>query len=183
MRAVFKWICAGALLAGSVAAAEPLPAFGDFPAGDRFAGKPSLPQLSTPQARRFRTLLRDEAARGPNFAGHYTVARWGCGAGCISWAIIDARGGRVWFAPFTVAPACADDSDACLPSLEFRPDSELMVISGARNEQGAGRYFYRWHAGVLTLLKAVERSPLPVTLGAPRVSADQPSSHGNRGSA
>ena len=60
-----------------------IPVFADFPVRDAFRGRPAAPVLATPEARRFRTELRRQAADGPNFAGFYTFARWGCGAGCV----------------------------------------------------------------------------------------------------
>ena len=55
-----------------------------------------LPVIKTAEARRFRTMIREAAAKGPNFAGHFTVAEWGCGAGCVSVAIIDAATGSIY---------------------------------------------------------------------------------------
>src|SRR5687767_1925885 len=45
----------------------------------------------------FRTRLREGAAQGVNFAGHYTLVAWGCGTGCLSGGIIDAKTGTVYF--------------------------------------------------------------------------------------
>jgi hypothetical protein len=54
------------------------PAFGDYPATDDFRGRPApVDRASHPLASRFRTRLREGTERGPNFAGHYTIASWG----------------------------------------------------------------------------------------------------------
>jgi hypothetical protein len=146
-----------AFLIGSAHAADTAPSFTDYPAQEQLSGQPAKPLLVGKKAHDFRTVLKQEAARGPNFAGHFTIARWGCGAACISWAIIDARDGNVWFAPFTVsAPACSEAPDYCQQSLDFNINSELIVAVGSRNELGAGQYFYRWHAGNLSLLSSTE---------------------------
>src|ERR671926_1993814 len=43
-------------------------------------------------ARHYRTLLRQQQRdEGVNFAGNYTLASVGCGTGCSTTAIIDAR--------------------------------------------------------------------------------------------
>jgi hypothetical protein len=152
-------LIAALLFVTSVAMAGTAPKFEDYPAAGPFHGPAAPPDLSGKKVRMFRSVLRDQAARGPNFAGHYTVAQWGCGAGCISWAIVDAQSGKVWLAPFIVSAPCGDDSDDCVPAINFRPDSELLVVTGARDEQGAGRYFYRWHDARLTLIHAIERQP------------------------
>lgn len=48
-----------------------------------------------PQAREFRTVLSEALLGGVNFAGHYTVATWGCGTSCQNHAVLDARTGRI----------------------------------------------------------------------------------------
>src|SRR5437870_618907 len=70
------------------------PRFQDYPA-DVWAGKATLLDVrSHALARTYRARLR-EALReqGISFAGHYTFASIGCGAGCSINAIIDARTG------------------------------------------------------------------------------------------
>jgi hypothetical protein len=130
------------------------PRFEQFPAAAVKRSAWVGPRLDTPHALQFRTMLRTQAVGQPNFAGHYTIAVWGCGAACISWAAVDRITGTVWFAPFTVsAPACMDAPRFCQQSLDYRSDSELIVVQGSRNEQGAGRYYYWWHGGRLKLLR------------------------------
>ena len=137
--------------------AEQVPDYKDYPVVADFQGKPAAPVLDTPEARMMRTQLRQQAATGPNFAGHFTLARWGCGAGCASWAIIDARSGKVWFAPFQVSDATVPDNPELRQySIDFKIDSELIVANGALNGEGAGTYYYRWHNGSLTLIYSRE---------------------------
>src|SRR5262245_22010135 len=75
-------------------AAEPAPAelrrpdFARYAVTERFRGTPAVPDLaSAKDARRFRTVLRDGARKGPNFAGSFTIVSWGCGTSCQSHAI------------------------------------------------------------------------------------------------
>src|SRR5438132_12691289 len=70
------------------------PRFQDYPA-DVWAGKATLLDVrSHALARTYRTRLRDALhEHGINFAGHYTFASIGCGAGCSIKAIVDARTG------------------------------------------------------------------------------------------
>jgi hypothetical protein len=135
-----------------VQASSTAPKFGDYPAGEVFRGKPASPVLDTRAARMFRTELRHQAALGPNFAGHFTLARWGCGAGCVSIAIIDSRSGRVWFPGLRVEDAVVQ-GDIVDHSTDFRIDSELLVATGAVNKLGAGTAYFRWHQGVLRLVR------------------------------
>src|SRR4051794_32440108 len=90
------------LLSAAAAQAPALPRFEQFPAADIFSGKPAAPVLKTAGQREFSTRIREGAAHGVNFAGHYTIADWGCGAGCVSIAVIDARDGTVYDGPFKV---------------------------------------------------------------------------------
>jgi len=76
------------------------PGFGMFPAPDNFRGKPATVDLrSHPDAHTYRSRLREGAAQGPNFAGHYTIVQWGCGSSCQKFAIIDAQTGKVYIYP------------------------------------------------------------------------------------
>lgn len=98
---------------GSVA-----PAFSDFMVAPSrlMAAKP--PDLSShPEARTFRTVLRNGAKVGVNFAGHYTVVTWGCGSPCKRLALIDRATGQVYFPP--IWPALG---------AEFRADSALLIV-------------------------------------------------------
>lgn len=70
-------------------------AFEDFPAETRFRNAPApVHWQSFPGADGGgRIAIANEAARGPNFAGAYTVASWDCGSGCGEHAIVDAETG------------------------------------------------------------------------------------------
>jgi hypothetical protein len=71
---------------------------------------------SYPEARLFRTRFREAIGQRPDFAGYYKVVTWGCGTMCQTTALIDARDGKVYFAPFT-----------SLLGLEHRANSRLLV--------------------------------------------------------
>lgn len=132
--------------------------FEDFPAGPRFKGKPAPVKIVTREARQFRTMLREGAAEGPNFAGHYTVVTWGCGGGCVKFGIVDAITGSVYMPSFYVAVVAPADVDADhIPDpVQFKIDSNLLIATGARNEKGNGTYYYKWEKNQLTLIKAIE---------------------------
>jgi hypothetical protein len=71
--------------------------FEDFPAADSSVKIRPAPVLleSAPYGQMYRTKLREGAARGPNFAGHYSVVTWGCGSSCQILAVVDARTGKL----------------------------------------------------------------------------------------
>src|SRR5438034_10634538 len=74
--------------------------FEDFATDVETVASPASPALSSQQARRYRTLLRQAATEAPNFAGHYRVVTWGCGTCCTEFAVLDLRSGQAWFPPF-----------------------------------------------------------------------------------
>ena len=105
----------------------------------------------------FRTELRRQAASGPNFAGHFTLVRFGCGAGCVTGAVVDARSGRVWFPRFRVEDALEHDGRVSVDhSVDFRLESELVVACGRINERQTGTAYFRWHESRLSLLQLTE---------------------------
>jgi hypothetical protein len=137
------------------------PAFADYPAADDFRGRPApIDFASHPLASRFRTRLREAAERGPNFAGHYTIASWGCGSGCVQYALADARDGRVFFPPEVqfveklrlVEPEHLSYEDVL--RRYFRRDSALFVVVGrplAGKDEGI--LYYRWTGTALRLVR------------------------------
>lgn len=110
----------------------------------------------------FRTRLREGAKAGVNFAGHFSLVGWGCGTGCMSVAIVDARSGAVHFPKELSAFGVWLWADLDEP-LTFRPDSRLLVMSGFPNseteggEPKAGLYYYEWTGKSLRLVKFVEK--------------------------
>src|SRR5215217_4742430 len=74
------------------------PRFEDYSVSRWFGKIAPLNLRSHPLARKYRTLMREQMKEtGVNFAGHYTLASVGCGAGCSITAIIDAHTGRAFF--------------------------------------------------------------------------------------
>jgi hypothetical protein len=139
-----------------------LPAFEQFGANEIFTGKPLAPKI-TPDHRWFRTMIRQGAAKGPNFAGHYTIAIWGCGTACSSVAIIDAKNGNVYDGPFSdlgwVMPLSYEgryspNSNSFEP-LSFRIDSRLLIVRGCPEDENCASYFYEWADSRFKLIRKV----------------------------
>lgn len=137
---------------GSAQTTGALPRFEDYPVTQRFAGKNAKLVLDA-KDRTFRTRLRQASQEKVNFAGHYVLTAWGCGAQCLMSVAIDATTGKVHWLPFTV---CCWPIEVEKP-LDFRLDSNLIVFTGSRNEEGQGVYYYKFEKNAFTLLKAIEK--------------------------
>jgi hypothetical protein len=143
---------------------ERLPRFEDYPVTTLFKGVPAAPKLRRPGDRLFRTKIREGAAKGPNFAGHYTIAEWGCGMGCVSMAIVDAGDGRIYDAPFTALAwgmplmkyegEYAPNRDGFQP-VEYKLNSRLLIVRGCPEEENCGSYFYEWTGSRFKLIRKV----------------------------
>jgi hypothetical protein len=143
-----------------------VPAFGQYPVKVEPARVKTIDFKNSPGAGTFRTRLREALAGGVNFAGHYVVAGWGCGTGCISGAIIDTRNGRVYFPePFHDIAVWYDDSGYTDEPIKYRRNSRLFVVSGISGEQEErsdsenqwGDYYYEWKNNSLRLVKFIKR--------------------------
>ncbi len=114
------------------------PRFKDY-AVPVYAGKPARPAVQTDKRSwLFRTELREQAALGPNFAGHYRLASWGCGTACFQWAIIDLKSGQVFHPPNLASTDHVNVEESLyeggIQAVHVRPDSRLLVVVGGINE-------------------------------------------------
>jgi hypothetical protein len=126
------------------ATADATPRFADFPATEPANATPA-PLVLEKKDQLFRTRLRAAAKQRPNFAGHFVLTGWGCGAECVMGAAIDVNTGRVIALPGTVSGWFLDGRterdwgyrapDAFEP-ITFRLDSRLLVLRGQLDEQG-----------------------------------------------
>ena len=71
-----------------------------------------------PDAKRFITRISEAYKDGPNFAGHYTVATWGCGSGCQNSAVIDNETGEI-----------IDFGIESSYGLDFNLDSKILITN------------------------------------------------------
>lgn len=99
-----------------------LPAFEDYPVKDVFQDAPAEVDLnSADYGPLYRTVLRDVAATGPDFAGRYTVVQWGCGTGCQVNAVVDARTGEL-----------SEQTLVTQNGVAYRLDSALLIADPVR---------------------------------------------------
>ena len=130
-----------------------------------FKGTPAAPQFKTSGQRMFRTIIWEATRNGPNFAGHYTIAEWGCGTGCETIAIVDAKSGAVFDGPFGKLPKAplylGPHVDEDKTGMSYRLDSRLFVVRGCPNFTACGEYYYEWTASEFKLLLHTPIAPLP----------------------
>lgn len=131
------------------------PQFEDYPVTAIFQGKPAAPIFAKGQES-FRARIQQGARKGPNFAGHFTIAEWGCGSGCISFALTDAVAGRLYLAaPFAGlgVPYQGAATGREYGGLEYRLNSSLLIADGCPEnedstdtdfEKNCGIRYYKW---------------------------------------
>jgi hypothetical protein len=104
-------------------ASQPAPIFEQYSDIQPLKGQPVPVDLSShPKARLFRTKLREGAAAGPNFAGHYSLVWWGCGNECQTMAVVDLTTGYVF--------GIEGESEFVMASrgVDFKLSSRLLII-------------------------------------------------------
>jgi hypothetical protein len=129
-----------------------------YPAGELYRGKVHALVLDTSLARRFHTTISWSMEDGVNFDGHFVVAKWGCGTGCLQFAVVDAINGKVYAPPFSnvefhhpfVVSGKWPDFDpegkwwckAYAENPTFNANSTLMVVEGCIGQGQCGRTFF-----------------------------------------
>lgn len=148
------------LVVTSVAQQTKKPTFSGYPVTVEKARVRSIDFKNEPDARAFKTRLTQAIRGGVNFAGHYVVAGWGCGTGCISGAIIDARNGKVyWPLPLYALGVWYDGASYVEKPVEYRKNSRLLIIRGSPGvkdndpEKPNGEYHYDWSGNELRLVQ------------------------------
>ena len=93
----------------------------------------------------FRTVIRTGAKSVVQFAGHYTVPRFGCGTSCSNFYIVDSISGKVYDGfLITAFPGTwlERQPDVEPDRIQFVPSSRLLKINGCPNERDCGYYDY-----------------------------------------
>jgi hypothetical protein len=144
-----------------------IPRFEDYPSGEIFNGKPAPPNLARPGDRLFRTKIREGIAKGPNFAGHYSIADWGCGTSCVSIAVVDAKTGNSYSGPFGIlgygeALKYADTSENKFQPLSYNINSRLLIVRGCPEDvdKDCASYFWEWRESAFRLIRKIAAVPI-----------------------
>jgi hypothetical protein len=76
---------------------------------------------------KFRTVIREGAARGINFAGHYALITIGCGTDCSTTMLVDVTSGIIFDFPL-------GGENYYNLALDYRPYSRLLIAHWQENE-------------------------------------------------
>lgn len=132
--------------------AQAAPRFEDYPA-QAYSGNVRSPDLSShPDARTYRTRLRNAAKGGVNFSGDHVLVTWGCGGQCLMGAVINARSGYVQFLPGTIC--CWLEAGEDINLVDYERDSDLLILTGLVNEEEPmARHYYDFSGREFQLIK------------------------------
>jgi hypothetical protein len=148
------------LIFALLVAQDALTKFEGYPATDLLKGPPAKPILRG-WHRNYRTRIREAAAEGPDFAGHFKIAEWGCGSGCAGIAIIDEKTGAVYDGPFAFVSMLPGFRYSELPELDpsamlqRKLNSRLLIVHGCPEEKNCASYYYEWTGSRFKLLKRI----------------------------
>ena len=91
--------------------------YSDYPVHKISTNKvPKIETVGNPDARAFRTKLKEAVGQSADFAGSYRVISWGAGTMTEKTALVDVKTGKVFLAPFTAALG-----------VQYRLNSRLML--------------------------------------------------------
>lgn len=120
-----------------------------------FKGKPVEPNLATHKdARKYRTVLKQQSKEGPNFAGHYTIVTIGCGTSCAGIAVIDTQTGHVFF-PKNLRSVFWAGWWHEPYGPQFKLNSKLLIVYGQANSEDEpyGVSYFQWRDNDFRLLR------------------------------
>lgn len=97
---------------------EPYISFNDFKVTVENIKNATLDLKSNRLGRKFRTAIStDYSSNNSHFAGHYSLAYWGCGVPCKMSVLIDRRNGKIYDAP---------NSET---GYKFKANSRMLIVN------------------------------------------------------
>jgi hypothetical protein len=134
------------------------PELESFRVDTNFKARPVPVDFASHQgAPRFRTILSQGAAAGPNFANHYTIVSWGCGSPCIEFVILDAADGRIVY--WTPQPVVRPPVFARWSRLLAEDPTGFMTDSAGRPHYATTVYYREWTGTRLVLRDSLDSGP------------------------
>ena len=113
---------ASAAIAQPASACIRVISFEQYRSTESFTGRPKSVDFSSHEVSlalrpEVKAVIRETVAKGPNFAGTYTLVTFGCGTGCKVVLIISAKNGRIYKLP-----------EAASNGVKFRANSRLIAL-------------------------------------------------------
>jgi hypothetical protein len=153
----------------------PILHFEDYPVREVYHGKPARivwpPDSDSNDAckQKFTERVKEVVAHGPNFAGHYALAHWGCGTGVSSISIVDLKSGAFLAPlPYQLLDVGWDPSGKVeYKAASFRLRSALLIASGCfdidlqKKEAECGTKYFVLRESGFVLLKYIPGSIPP----------------------
>lgn len=98
---------------------------------------------------------------GPNFAGHYIIMEFGWGSPCILMAMVDAKTGQIYNSPMADGLQMSWlDGGPWLSGLEFRVDSNLMIMRPCANDDAVYDHYFLWQNNRWKLIRKIKQAPV-----------------------
>lgn len=80
----------------------------------------------------YRTLFKNMTQQPINAAGHYIAETFGCGGGCTSLAIYNAKTGRGFLLPDDFSDCYSQKHGPVMSDIVFEKNSRLLIATGRR---------------------------------------------------
>lgn len=146
------------------------PSFSEFEVEVESSPQSSIDFSSLPRAENWKKRINDAYSKGMNFSGHYVIASWGCGTGCLQNVIINTKTGKVSH-PKEIGLIISRPtrfSESALAKLDisddgqihFKKNSSLLIAIGKLGEASrkVGVYHFQWDGKKLNLIQKIERT-------------------------
>ncbi len=115
----YNQVCIPKVIVDRIEKIGSTPSFEKYPVAKELGNySANLDLASHPEAKKFKSVLSSAYSRGPNFAGHYTIATWGCGSPCQLVAVMNHTDGKVFFFPYSTQVGS-----------DFKLDSNLFITN------------------------------------------------------
>ena len=109
------------------------------------------PHFTSEKSKKYKKTISYQYSNPANFSGHYNLIIWGCGTDCHQFAIGDKLTGNIYTDDsinFIIGSSGNDD-----PRIDYRKDSNLLIINGRINDKEEAKFFYLWKHNKLLLIK------------------------------
>ena len=138
---------------GTVVSRKDAPRFSSY-SEPVYKGGSVAVKINSKYSRNYKTMLRESVKEnGANFAGHYTLATWGCGTNCNQMAVIDLKTGQTYFTPGLMSVVMGVPNQS-LDMTEFKPNSRLLKVVGRTNGKDYGTWYWEWKNNKFSLVRA-----------------------------